>query len=246
MELYRYTTFKRLQEIVLKKRLTLVNPFKYWEDTYEGAFYKAINNPQTFNELVSLTHHRNDSNEQLANIKSLVSRYLFIRAQSWCLSDDSIVMWNAYSSNRTAIMLKTSKTLMDEIFKDNLPNRSSVACDIVLPWGNPVSYCIENDADMKKMFIDLFAGISNGIQPYAPLLYKRKAFRYENEYRIFITCLDNSSDITHLKVNNPQEFIEGVMIHPGASKIFVGKVRNFCDENNIVFFGKSPKYEFHF
>lgn len=246
MGLYRYTTFKRLQEIVLEKHLTLVKPFKYWEDTYEGAFYKAVNNPQTFNELVSLTHHRNDSNEKLANIQSLVSRYPSIRAQSWCRSEDSIVMWNAYSNNRTAIMLKTSKTRMDEIFKDNWPSRSNTDCDMALPWGNPVSYNIENDSDMKKMFVDLFADISNGIQPYAPFLYKRKAFSYEDEYRIFVTSFDTSSDLAQLKVNSPQGFIEGVMVHPGASKVFVGKVRNFCNENNIEFCGKSPQYEFHF
>ena len=241
MELYRYTTLKRLQEMVLDKRLTLVNPFKCWEDTYEGAFYKAANDPVVFQKLVGLTHHRNDDTKTLESLKKLLSNYSTIRAQSWSLSEDSIVMWNVYSNNREAVMIITDDTRMNAVFSDNHPTKAGEHCEVKIPWMAPVVYKIQNNEDNEKVIITLFDETTTSIQPYAPLLIKHNAFSYENEYRIFLTNSSSDTDLAKLSVEKPQEFIKGVMVHPGASEVFVGEVRNFCEARNIMFYGKSQK-----
>lgn len=223
--------------------LTLVDPFQCWEDTYEGAFYRAINNEDTFNYLVSITHHRDDNPKEIQNLKSLLRAASVVKSMSWTGSCDCLQMWAAYSYDRKAIMVKTQQSAFPKLFADNMKD---IYDGLTIPFMCAIKYDFIRDDDIWDFIISEFDSIRKpSINPYAPYLHKRADLSFENEVRVCAEDIKGNGRKTgKLKITSIQDFIDYVIVHPSASKQFTGKVRNLCAKYGLQFHGKSQKYDF--
>ena len=236
--------FKYFSKMREENALTLVDPFLCWEDTYEGAFYRAMQDEKTFNYLVQTTHHSADTVQNILAIKKLFEGPNNIKAQSWTKAGDDLLMWSAYSYGKKSIMVVTNTGVMKKICE----NTYMGSHELVMPSVIPISYCFENETDIQQYIRSTFDSIkSPSIRIFEPLTYKRKELEYEKEVRLFAIDMRNTLTKTgHLKIPSISAFIEGVMVHPGASKCFAGRVRNLCALYGITFMGQSKKYDTSF
>lgn len=244
MDIYRYTSFQRLSDLVKDSALTLVNPFTKWEDTHEGLFYTALDDQIIFDTLVRNTSHRNDSKNELDKLKSLLSHATSgLRAQSWSLNGDSIEMWSAYTNNGETIMIQSNLDQLEAMLGYNYGiSVSDHPNGTIMPIWDRVIYDIECDDDMCSYIISLFERTTTSIKPLYPLLHKRVSFAFENEVRIFAADSSNSRQTIPLFIEDVTRFISGIMVHPSAEAAFVDKVECFCSKNNLVFMGKSKLF----
>ena len=243
--LCKYMPYKFFSKMLEESALTLVDPFLCWEDAYEGAFYRAIEDKETFDYLVSITHHRDKNTEENDRLKRFLIKVKNVKAQSWTKTCDDLLMWAAYSYDKKSIMIQTSSDKMNAVCKGNYESSGEM---LSLPWIHEILYDYDNESVIRSDIALSFGAITGMlINPFEPFMHKRQELSYEQEVRHFALDLtEDGRKTARLKINDIQMFVDGVMVHPGASKQFTGKVRNTCEEYGIRFLGKSKKYNISF
>lgn len=225
MNLCRYIPYKRFEEMVLSSKLTLVAPLEVWEDKNEGYIYRALKTKEGLERIQEYTLKYSGDRDEVANVLNASIKY--VRCQSWSQNYDSMVMWNAYSYNNNAIMIKTTKEKIEDL---NLRVE-----DIVYVSNN---FTLEEE--LNKVVDE------KGITIHNVFMTKRQKFSFERETRVFQKPT-GETDIPifeQIPIRDIREFIEEVIVHPRAEDVYVKKVKTFCSDNNIKFKGKSKQLEF--
>ena len=240
MNVYRYTTLEYFREMVENSVLILVDPFRCWEDTYEGFFYSVLKDHKIFDALVNKTSHKNDPEKELDRLRVLLRNSAKgLYAQSWSRNGDTMQMWSAYSHDQAAIMIQSNLNQLDAVVNYNkqiaVSDHPNGTIGISL---DNVNYDLNDDDDVYEYVLSLFEKTNILIHPYDPLLHKRVSFVYENEVRLFATNLNATSKVVPLLVKDISSFITGVMVHPSANDTLLCDVRKVCDDNGIPFLGK--------
>lgn len=155
--------------------------------------------------------------------------YNTIFAQSWSRDKDSAALWSIYSHGNRALMIESTK--------DKLEGLDSLFC-------KEVKY----SEDANVTIDDLISLISSPSEKTLvfPFTAKRSAFRHENEIRVFCVVDDGNTenkDTINVSINNIQEIIDNVTVHPLASNWYVEIVKLVCEKIGISFYGKSHLYD---
>ncbi|MCP4370415.1 MAG: DUF2971 domain-containing protein [Deltaproteobacteria bacterium] len=151
-------------------------------------------------------------NENLNQTEPLYSFHEEIYGQSWSMLEESDALWRIYSPNNTGIAISTSIEkfeLIEGIHKGILGK--------VIYFDNTV---------------DLMNKAENNNEGLKTALFKRIAFKHEEEVRLLThnDFVDNTS--TEKKYIycqlDPLAFIEGVTIDPRANDWFVKTIKSYC------------------
>lgn len=163
-KIYRIFSVKRFEELLMKKKLFLVNPEK-WDDPFENFFLRA-NTVEPNGELVSL--------EGIAK-----SWY----GQCWTYTKDSDALWRIYSSKKDGIRVTTTiHKLFSHVWdeKDKFKSLNYFIGSVVYKERSE----IENFMRDTSFWEIAQGGQNNG---FAELLcMKRKEFIHENEVRLLV------------------------------------------------------------
>ena len=239
LKVYRYISFQRFCELLFQQELALVHPSK-WPDQYETSVIRILKAPENRKALEELFVRHGLSFEK--HFDSFLETIQSVVDDMFCLcfsrSKDAEVMWNAYSFQNHAIMIRTS---IDKLRALN-PESLTVF---------RVRYDLENSGLGTLLDNCTFEG--NEVSVFNDgdeiIRHKRKCFRYENEMRLVGSALyappDKVKDgILYLPIQNISDFIEGVMVHPLAEDRYVALIRKMCMHFGIKFWGRSKIYEF--
>lgn len=227
MDLYRYVSFPIFVDMIQSSSLTLVSPLKAWEDRYEGLVYRALKTKkgrETIHRIIR--QYTNDENE-LEQVLDATLKY--IRCQCWSKSHDSLVLWNAYSYDKQAIMIKTTS---EELEKMNL--------NITEIEYIPDDFNLE--AETKRVVDE------KGITLHKFFCVKRRAFNYEEECRVFQkpTGDKDIKEFVKIPISDIKCFVKEILVHPSAEEWYVDIVKKFCEDKDIPFNGQSNWYKLNF
>lgn len=248
--IYRYTSFESFVGLVQKQALTFVLLSK-WDDPMEGSAIKDL--------------FQNKDTQDVATLLTLIHNKTY--AQSWSRVEESDAMWRIYSYANHSIRIKI---LIDSVSKlDGVEGIDVDYLDFPLEKDYLKSYMklkafaqkrtafshekeyrlikpyrYKDGDDIQKHFKALIAinepasryRIINELFPNLPM---------EEQVDEFIKIL-NLGDLA-VKTNDVSfehipGFIKGVMVHPLAENWYVDVVKEFCENNNIPFEGKSMLY----
>lgn len=242
MDLYRYMPFEYFVDMVLNKELAFVDPIRCWPDKCEGFLYSLMKK-ENGQELIKKAIEKLglDNGIDVPELAKVVNDWKdpHLRLMSWTQNGDSINMWNAYSYNTKAIMIKVSE---ENIYKINYRVHTHEG-DLDIPvFTQEMVYVRELELNevltetMKKPGIFYFTSIFK---------YKRDIYEYEKEIRAMAVSISDLGDkVLRLSYEHVPNFIETVKVHPDADEGFVEIVQRFCDRNGIHFSGKSKLHEF--
>ena len=238
IELCRYMSFQRFCEILFNQELVLVKP-EMWNDKYEKYIFQAINHDEGKNKISSFLKEKYTLAENEVDALINATKLLCDSAHCLCFSKciDAEVMWNAYSYNSQAIMMKTTD---DQIEKLNYSKSSYFELQTV-------HYDLESTG-IKYLF-KLFG--SNGkhitlVDAHNFFTHKRKCFEYEQEFRIIdMNPKYNKINLLPYHIDDISTFIKGIMVHPLASDSYVSLIEKMCNSFKVKFLGKSKIYDFN-
>ena len=151
-----------------------------------------------------------------------------VYAQCWTSAFNSEAMWRIYSPNRLGVRIRTTHIKMDEELKYFIDYYKIHAA------AKFVEYCKHNEFREKQ----------NNTRVTQKVFIKRNAFDHEKEFRIVLAVGRTNNKIERkegriiLKIKSkPTEFVDLVMLDPGAPKELVAALKlYFSDE-----FGDSLK-----
>lgn len=231
-------SFKRFCELLFNQELALVNPSK-WPDQYETYVLRELKNTENRKYFEELFDDYGIPFEQ--NFDSLLEVVEAVMEDTYCLcfsrSKDSEVMWNAYSFQNNAIMIRTSVEKLLSLDPESLSafrvqyDLKNTEIDFLL------DNCFFNDGGLVIRDSDEI------------LRHKRKCFQYENELRLVGSSFCEVSHrcnngVMYLPINDISYFIERVMVHPLADDGYVALIEKMCRHFGIKFWGRSKIYEF--
>ncbi len=237
MELYRYISYEVFKDMIEKKELYFVNPFKMWTDEKEGFLYRKAQEiaEQIENNIVGSYVMKDSISKQLKNggiyineKLSSVLDWFGMRCQSWCQEKNSSDMWKEYSYNKCAVSIAvdSAKLLQLHYGKHKVE-------------GFRVKYEDELSInhELKKAI-----GRNNEFYIASILQTKQSEFLFENEYRLYINLLDAEGhyereaqyDGVKIKIDeNMSSFINGIYYHPEATDEFKKELKEYCKEHNL-------------
>ena len=238
MKVYRYLSFRRFSELLFMKELALINPAK-WPDQYE--MYTVLElfdsgNQERYQMLFDDYEIPFEKNFDM--LRETVEAVL---NDSYCLcfsrSKDSEVMWNAYSYQNNARMIRTSVDKLLALAPESL-SVARVRYDLK---STQLDFLLEN--------CEFEAGGLTIHHSDELLRHKRKCFQYENELRLIGGSFDDSphrmgDGIVYLPIADISNFVERVMVHPLADDGYVSLIEKICQHFGIQFWGRSKIYEF--
>lgn len=238
MKVYRYLSFRRFSELLFMKELPLINPAK-WSNQYEMYAVRELFDNESQERYQMLFNNYGIPFEK--NFDMLRETVEAILNDSYCLcfsrSKDSEVMWNAYSYQNNALMIRTSVDKLLALAPESL-TVARVQYDLK---STQLDFLIENcefeDCGLIISHIDEL------------LCHKRKCFQYENELRLIGGSFDGGSHrmgngIVYLPIEDISNFVERVMVHPSADDGYVDLIKKICQHFGIQFWGRSKIYEF--
>lgn len=241
IELYKYMSFEYFVDMVDSEELVFVDPFKCWPDAYEGYLFKLLQTKEgkeKFEEVVKRVVKEKGmsvTNDKVMNTINKIDRTL-VRLMCWTDKKDNVEMWNAYSYNSKAIMIKVSTNKIGQL------NYSLKTID-----GEMNIYVGIKKIEYEPE-LNLYAILSKMLKEKSldyteAFLPKRNIYNYESEYRIAAHTLDENKTL-RLSYSDIDDFIEDVMVHPDADDSFVEIVERFCRKNKLPFSGKSKLHTF--
>lgn len=239
MKVYRYISFQRFCELLFHQELALVHPSK-WPDQYETSVIRILQDSQNRKALETLFASRGLSFEKQFN--SFLEIIQYETDNMFCLcfsrSKDAEVMWNAYSFQNNAIMIRTSIEKLQALAPESL-----TVFRVRYDLENGIIGILLDNCTFQDDKVSAFADIDEIIK------HKRKRFRYENEMRLVgISPFEEphrfNSGILYLPIENISDFVERVMVHPLADDEYVALIKKMCLHFGIKFWGRSKVYEF--
>lgn len=140
--------------------------------------------------------------------------------QCWSQLRESDAMWRIYSPSRTGIQISTSV----ERFKMIDGFKRAVLGKVIY---------LETIEDWRHIFD------TQQYSPYNEFLYKRAAFKHEQEVRILINGqhlnAPNFEETTHISLPvDLSNFIEGVTVDPRAGDWYVDAITRYCERAGLT------------
>lgn len=243
MELYRYISYELFKDMIDKKELYFVNPFKSWKDEEEGFLYRKaqeITKPKEIENSIDGSYAvKNLISKQLKNggiyinkESNIVLDWFGMRCQSWCQEKNSFEMWKVYSYDKCAISIAVdSAKLLQLHYGKHKVEGFKVKYEDELSFNH----------ELKKAI-----GRNNEFYIASILQTKRSKFSFENEYRVYVILLDGEGrydgekqhDGIKVKIDeNMSSFINGVYCHPEATDGFKKELKEYCKEHNLKLLG---------
>jgi Protein of unknown function (DUF2971). len=250
---------------VINKKLKLKRPNE-WEDPYENILFKCFENELYFTNIIDIFNSYNIHSSTSEINVFLISIYVFTNT-TYCAcftkevnGNDSDAMWRSYSFNNQSVRI--------ELCSNNMKNNS------FLYNGEKYSTTTElidytNNSNFENIVLE-----ASKLDTYmCAFNKKRESFRYENEERLVAIPNSNPSLLKTLiktveldkhfsdlddfkrRVNLPYmpkevymdidlKDIAGVLLNPHAKDSINYAVRKLCEENKILYLGKSKLYTF--
>lgn len=237
IDLCRYMSFQRFCEIVFNQELVLVSPDS-WNDKYERYIYQVLKTEEGKNRVSEFLRQEHHSTER--DIENLIKLIITICESAHCLcfskNIDAEVMWNSYSYNSQAIMIKTTDLELKELTREKAPFYEL----------REVEYDLEEHGleYLYKLF-NQNGSRSSVAYDYHFFTHKRKAFKYEQEVRLIESNPHNNKDTKFIHCSIvPEKLIKGVMVHPLATEDYTDLIKKICEKFNLEFLGKSTIYDF--
>lgn len=186
--IYRIMPINRFLQLLEEKKLTLVKP-KKWDDPFENALLNSV---------------FETSNGELGEFSAKNSIY----GQCWTFHRETDAMWRIYSHDKDGVRVSTTPRKLLTALQTAESTFHELRCFI-----GKVSYLSKKNLLEKIQTIDLFNTNGSGIAE--SLLYKRTAFKHENEIRLIYTGDDNIniSDIFQFDIE-PDKLLDSVLFDP--------------------------------
>ena len=194
--IYRVISINRLFQLFETRHNVLVKPIK-WEDPFEKFICESITNLKFEDEKNSTVGFRDD---------------LF--GQCWTRTRESDAMWRIYSPNKNGVRISTTpRKLLSSLFYNTGEDYRNISCyigkvkyfktsELITHINQNVDNWVYNDVNG--------GGIANS------LLFKRSAFKHENEVRLIYNSKfgrRNNSEVHQYSIK-PLELIKDIIFDP--------------------------------
>lgn len=198
--IYRIMPISRFLQLLEDKKLTLVKP-KKWDDPFENA-------------LLNCDFETSDG--EICSFAAKDSVY----GQCWTFHRETDAMWRIYSHDKDGIRVSTTPRKLLASLQKAAPEYNNVRCFI-----GKVSYLKTKNLLEKLQSINLLNTDGSGIAE--SLLYKRIAFKHENEVRLIYTGEDNNcvSDIFQFDID-PSKLLDKLLFDPRMDEELRQKYKN--------------------
>jgi len=192
--IYRIFNVEYFTKLANLGKNTLVSP-KKWGDPFENYF---LNLPILTDSGTAKNRH---------------SEMVF--GQCWTLTEESDALWRIYSPCKTGIKVKTSIANLFESFKEGFADTTTHKhCYIgKVQYYNPNDlYNLESQFEGSEKF-----SLDGSLEAHQ-LLFKRKAFHYENEVRLigYFFQLHPNNEMIHYAVD-PFKLFSEIVLDPRLS-----------------------------
>lgn len=190
--IYRIMPIHRFLQLLEEKKLTLVKP-KKWDDPFENALLNCVI-------------------ETSAGETGSFSAKDCVYGQCWTFHRETDAMWRIYSHDKDGVRISTTPRKLLAALQEAEPKHHNVKCFI-----GKVSYLSQKKLLPKLQSIDLLNSNGSGIAE--SLLYKRTAFKHENEIRLIYSGDYNAcvSDIFQFDID-PTTLLDKVLFDPRMEK----------------------------
>jgi len=190
-KIYRVFTIDRLIEMFEQKENALVKP-ELWDDPFENFILK-----------IPIKH-----NTGKVSKSSLRERGY---GQCWTMNIESDAMWRIYSPDKNGVKIRTTiRKLFQSLYSTQTPY-ASTSCFI-----GKVKYYSKKD--IEKLISDRIAGrkqFTRNIGQARSLIFKRNAFKHENEIRLIYLDPHNQSNLNvYFYPCDPLSLIDRITFDP--------------------------------
>ena len=191
--IYRFTTVSRVLQLVVQCQNTLVSPRK-WKDPFEN--------------ILSRLPCRKANGETFMH--PLRNR---VYGQCWTMIEETDATWRMYVPDENGVRLKTTIRKLHQSLHRSQDAYASISCFI-----GRVEYKTEDELSAqlsdRKWNNDHFLGVGSKGQAES-LLFKREAFKPEQEIRLIYLDPDNigDNDFYHYELN-ASDVIEQITFDP--------------------------------
>tara|TARA_R110000796_G_scaffold88850_1_gene191733 strand:- start:2335 stop:3102 length:768 start_codon:yes stop_codon:yes gene_type:complete len=193
--IFRITSINRLFQLFETRNNVLVRP-KKWEDPFETVISESITKLKFEDEKDTTVGFRDD-----------------LYGQCWTRTRESDAMWRIYSPDKNGVRISTTpRKLLYSLSStlDSVKNYSSYIGKVEYFSTPKLKDYVNKNVD-KWVYFDIDGrGLANS------LLFKRNAFRHENEVRLIYNSKFKgykSSDIFSYRIN-PLELIDDIIFDP--------------------------------
>lgn len=271
-KIYRFISFESFVDIVIRKQLAFVT-YDMWQDPYEGFVIKAMKTEQGRFDVLEWLKRNQTSNDMPPDVRlELLNQFSkTIHLQSWTKHAETDALWRIYSHNGNAIRIETDTKKIQRIEKIALlqvdyrdVNLERELKSIFLPDGKMEmhkAFSWKRKAFEHEKEVRLYTHIDNNYLPNeqrleqdtdlllkAAKIFKDKGEITEQVYNDFVgrEKIRSETDfrIKQISFAHIPEFIESVVVHPTAADWYVQTVKQFCENYQINFIGKSNLYKF--
>lgn len=190
--IHRVMTIERLFELFHDKLNVLVNP-KKWDDPFENYMMNSVI-------------------QFKSGIKVSIGFKENLYGQCWTRTRESDAMWRIYSPNKNGVRItSTPRKLLNDL-KEVSVNSKNIDCFI-----GRVKYY--STPKLKKLLQENSHWLidETGVGPAQTLLFKRFAFRHENEVRLIYNSFGRfNKDMMKYEVE-PLKFVDDIVFDPRIS-----------------------------
>lgn len=266
-KIYRILKLDRFREIVTTKKLMFVT-YDMWEDPNEGCVLRLMRKEETLKKVLLVIRKikpQDPNPEQLLDLLQKIKHS--VHMQSWTQTEENDALWRLYAPTGDGVQISTSlekvstlggvSTIEVRYERLNLEKelkrifkKDKIRLAELFRTKGPAFYQeketrLISDINIESLFKkNDFDWLEPGLlsECLEQLVYtdqidrgfKRKAL---NEF-----AGKNPKWFKEVPFESTPEFIESVRVNPFASKSYVEEVRQYCDEHQIPFLGKSNLY----
>lgn len=192
LPIYRVISIERLFELFHDKLNVLVNP-KRWDDPFENFM---------LNSLIQFK----------SGIKVSIGFKKNLYGQCWTRTRESDAMWRIYSPNKDGVRISSTPRKLFNNLIEISENSKNIDCFIgkVKYYSTPTLKKLLNDN--SHWLID-----EGGVGPAQSLLFKRLAFKHENEVRLIYNSFGKFDQEVMKYEVDPLDFIDDIVFDPRIS-----------------------------
>ena len=175
--IYRIIDFPVFINLIENRVEWYSKPFS-WEDTYEGYWYRKLNNEEQVHKTVEFFFNKvsiDNSEGTLKNVFKLWWARYNCFGQCWSKQEESDALWRIYSYDKKSVQIRTTDIQLEEI-------ASKFADDF--------SYTIDDvkyDLDYNNLEKIQSLNMDINQRSIEPFFHKRLCFFHEEEKRIILT-----------------------------------------------------------